>query len=754
MSEYIESKDKEEEDSRQSQRRGTPWLLGGLVLLLLSVMVMQQVLGLWEIVTPDSVHVTLLLYAFSCFNFIAFTVFSLIFVRSLLKLRRERRARQLGSRIKTRLVVNSIAVSLLPITGMAVFSFVFLNRALDKWFRRLPADVEESANKALSEDIIAQKAALLDSANTLAVVLNQEPTFDQSKDSLRRFIESIGIDALKIVSPDCNTFIISDHSKAYTNEERYLLEQHLDRAPPLTKASLTPSLDNSKYITALVNFDPNGKLMVARAYRENPLLAQISAGTAGYQQLKKKQGEARLLGLSVLGCLTLLLLFTTTWWAIHFARGIATPIKAMAEAANEVASGNLNHRVTVDAEDELAILAESFNAMTEQLAENRRRLEATTDELREKNLALEERRNYIETVLESLSTGVISFDGEDRITTINAAALAMLRLDTSPLPGTSLSELVNSEDYSILNRLLKRARRSGRATEQTELGRSNQEVATLPIALTATALRSSPGIRSGVVLVIEDLSELLSAQRTAAWSEVAQRMAHEIKNPLTPIQLSAERIFRNFTRMNDGNGSSKNGDSYSQEHVGQVIGECTNTIIREVTSLKLMVDEFSLFARLPHAQLKLANINEVVQQAVTLYTDRLDGIRLDVLLGQALPPAMLDTEQLRRVFINLIDNSLEALASIEEERRITVATGYDPSRNLLLVEVADTGHGIPRSNFAKLFQPYFSTRERGTGLGLAIVHRIITEHGGRIRAGSNHPRGAKFTIELPSIENS
>jgi nitrogen fixation/metabolism regulation signal transduction histidine kinase len=236
-------------------------------------------------------------------------------------------------------------------------------------------------------------------------------------------------------------------------------------------------------------------------------------------------------------------------------------------------------------------------------------------------------------------------------------------------------------------------------------------------------------------------------------------MAHEIKNPLTPIQLSAERIAKNFHRGANGdqnrerNGQNGAAADHDRERVERVVDECTATITREVAGLKAMVDEFSRFARLPHARLEVADLNEVVRQSVALYEDRLDGVRMDVHLARTLPPVMLDAEQLRRVFVNLIDNSLEALTDIEGERRMTVATMHDPRRALLLAEVTDTGHGISRTDFARLFQPYFSTRSRGTGLGLAIVQRIVTEHGGRIRAEANHPRGAKFVIELPVVSS-
>jgi len=280
----------------------------------------------------------------------------------------------------------------------------------------------------------------------------------------------------------------------------------------------------------------------------------------------------------------------------------------------------------------------------------------------------------------------------------------------------------------------------------------------LPVAMTATALRGSSDGGRGVVLVIEDLSELLSAQRAAAWSEVARRMAHEIKNPLTPIQLSAERIAKSYRRAK-GNGdihgdrnapNGKPAERDDDRHVAAVIDECTETISREVAGLKAMVDEFSRFARLPAARPGIADLNEVVGQAVGLYEERLDGVSIKLDLDPELPPALLDTEQMRRVFVNLIDNALDALVRCEGEKRIAIKTSRDAERSLLLAEISDTGQGIEPGDFKRLFQPYFSRRDSGTGLGLAIVQRIILEHRGKIRAETNYPRGARFVIELPA----
>ena len=403
----------------------------------------------------------------------------------------------------------------------------------------------------------------------------------------------------------------------------------------------------------------------------------------------------------------------------------------------------------------------------------RRHIEDGATALREKNLALEERRNYIETVLESLSTGVVSLDQNDCVTTINTAAISILRLSEAPPAWAKLTTLLSSEDRVALERLMRRARRAGRAAEQSQLTRGTVGGA-IPVALTATALRGPTGDGRGVVLVIEDLSELLSAQRAAAWSEVARRIAHEIKNPLTPIQLSAERIARNFqVRLNGSepravatgfsgateladasstNGNGENGFALTadnREELTRVVEECTTSITREVAGLKALVDEFSRFARMPPPRMEPGDLNEVIRQAVQLYAERLDGVELELLLAEQLPPALLDTEQLKRVFVNLTDNALEALAEMPDDRGLTIKTRHDSARDLLIATVEDTGEGIPAGDFKRLFQPYFSTRGRGTGLGLAIVARIITEHGGRVYAEANVPHGARFVIELP-----
>ena len=725
-----------------TRRRFLLWVLGVTVLLMLAIIVSQQ-LWLWTVVRPDTPADALVLYALSTLNFVAFVVFLFIFVRNLLKLRRERKERQLGSKVKTRLLVYFISISFLPITAMAVFSYLFLNRSLEKWFNPFPDEIVQQATEVKRLTLLSQDQTLRDTASLLVMLLNRQ-TPEERRATMDQIVASGQLTGIQIVGSDGSVVqrIRGDMSATDASELENLFAEARGFHGPTGDALV----DGKEFDALAVALNPSEMLIIAPQKRAaNDLTDLVTGSERDYQDLVRTQRRVRLLGLSTLGLMTLILLFVSSWVAIYLARGIATPIKALAEASKEVARGNLAHRVTTIADDELALLAESFNQMTAQLEENRSRIEAGAAELRDTNLALRERRNYIETVLQSLSTGVISIDENDRVTTLNTAASRMLGLVAKAEDSPKLSSLIGSEDWSVVNRVLRRARRTGQATEQTQLDRGGGP---LPVAMTATALRDSIGPRRGVVLVIEDLSELLAAQRAAAWSEVARRMAHEIKNPLTPIQLSAERIAKSYARTAANGGS--NGSTGDEKRVAAVISECTETITREVAGLKAMVDEFSRFARLPATRLEVASLNDVITQAVGLYEERLNGVSLEMELDRALPQSMLDVEQLKRVFVNLIDNALHAMVSENGEKQITIVTRHDAERSVLRAEVADTGHGIDPADFRRLFEPYFSRRDSGTGLGLAIVQRIILEHGGRIRAEKNNPRGARFVIELPA----
>ncbi len=767
------------------RRRSVPWLLGGLVLFLLAIIVAQQLFNVWAVVPSETGSDTLLLYALSSLNFAAFVVFSFILLRSLLKLRRERRERLLGSRIQTRLLAYFIALSLLPITAMAAFSYLFINRSVEKWFGRLPESVVERVREQQRASLETQNRNFREMASLLATMIKDKPQSEWQA-TLNQLAATGDLSAIEIVSGSGEVLAHSETSipESQRPELNALLQQ--GRA---TRASAEALTDGKGFDLASVPLSGEWRLVVVpHRLADTDVSDTIAPSQSEYQHLVARQRKVRLLGLSTLGLMTLLLLFASMWVAIHLARGLAAPIKSLAEASKEVARGNLSHRVDTVGDDELALLAESFNQMTAELDQNRRHIEAGATALQEKNLALEERRHYIETVLDSLSTGVISLDRADCVTTINAAAASILKLSEPPPAWAKLSSILSNDDRLVLDRLIRRARRTGRAAEQSRLTRGSASSAAMPVALTATALRGTSSESRGVVLVIEDLSELLAAQRAAAWSEVARRIAHEIKNPLTPIQLSAERIARNFhVRLNGvtepgGYGTARgservspaqeagleavardsnangNGDNSSalalteenREELTRVVEECTTSITREVAGLKALVDEFSRFARLPNPRLELGDLNEVIRQSALLYHERLDGVELKLELAEQLPPAMFDTEQIKRVFVNLTDNALEALASVSDKRIVRIATRHDATREVLVAEVEDTGEGIPDGDFKRLFQPYFSTKGRGTGLGLAIVERIIFEHRGRIYAEANSPHGARFVIELPT----
>ena len=743
------------------RRRTVPWLLAGTVLILLAIIVAQQLFNFATVLPPETGSDTLLLYALSSLNFAAFIVFSFILLRSLLRLRRERRERQPGSRIQTRLLIYFIGLSLLPITAMAAFSYLFLNRSIEKWMGRLPENVVERVREQQRDSLLLQNEKLRETATLLAATVKPRPQAEWQT-ALDQLSATGRLAAIEIIADDGQ--LLARAQAPIPDSQKEELRTILRNGE---QSSVDSIADGKGFDLASAPLTSGTRLIfVPQRLGDTDINDTIAGSQKEYQHLLQRQRKVRLLGVSTLGLMTLLLLFASTWVAIHLSRGFAAPIRSLVGASKEVARGNLSYRVDTIADEELALLAESFNQMTAELDANRKHIEAGAETLKEKNLALEERRNYIETVLESLSTGVVSLDQNDCVTTINTAAVSILRLSEAPPAWAKLTALLNAEDRVVLERLLRRARRAGRAAEQAQLTR-NSAAGAMPVMLNATALRETSKDGRGVVLVIEDLSELLAAQRAAAWSEVARRIAHEIKNPLTPIQLSAERIARNFRVRSNGvstpNGSDEvqqlngqlptngngAGTEESDQELNRIVEECTTSITREVAGLKALVDEFSRFARMPAPRLEIGDLNELIRQTGQLYTDRLAGVELRLSLDEELPAAMLDAEQMKRVFVNLIDNALEALADLTEEGRVTISTKHDSNRDLILATVEDTGEGIPVSDFKRLFQPYFSTRGRGTGLGLAIVSRIVTEHGGRVFAEPNTPRGARFVLELP-----
>lgn len=708
------------ENERKSARRVSPWLLGAIVLVLLTFLVLLQSSNLWKNLAVETANDTLLLYALSSLNFFAFVVFGFIFLRNIVKLTRERRALALGSKFKTRLWLYFFLISILPIVAMAGFSYLFMNRALERWFTQIPEDVVRRAQLLKNRAIALQAEKFRESTEMLAITLDEHQI---GTGELGRLADTGKLSFVEVLAKDGKTVEAASRVDLNNSDFREIVAMARDGR------TADPRINDGRGFDAAVAKLRDGRrlIVVAALYEEENAGQVIDQALQEFDRLKDQQLTVRQIGLSTLGLLTFLLIFASSWTAVYIARGLTVPVNALVEGANEIARGKVGFQVDVLAEDELVLLVRSFNQMSAKLREN--------------STELEERRRYIETVLQSLSTGVISFDKANHVTTINRAAARILRLEDGDFSGIELGGLFSDENRAVIERLFGRARRVGQASEQTVLQREDPAGAAdggacLPVALFATTLPMTPDDASGLVLVIEDLSELIAAQRASAWAEVARRMAHEIKNPLTPIQLSAERIAKRFAQAGNADPSIR------------IVTDGTETILREVNSLKSLVDEFSRFARLPSVKLEAGNVNDVVGQAAALFEDR--GVEIEVELAEALPDAMIDIEQLKRVFVNLIENAVEAFDDSQSDKRVTVKTRHDVARDVVVAEIADNGYGIAPSDFQKLFQPYFSTKGRGTGLGLAIVQRIVTEHRGKINASNHASGGARFVIEIPA----
>lgn len=699
---------------------------------------------------PDQPDDPFLLYVLTAFNFVAFTVFLFIWARLLIRLRQERRAQQLGSRLKTRLVWYFIVVVILPLVLLGVFSYGVINVTIEKWFGEPYQNVLREA-LSLSEEQMADqmhdlrqmmrwlRASVDTAADATALKAIIEPALSAEQANEFLLIELVDSDGRPVVSHAKPGVEIPSAARAALSK---LLR---DRRPDQeTIEPVWVGNEQSPMLIAAMPVGQRGHTMAA-LYQPRPALAEKVANIRRehdrYQSLYRRQGQIRRSTFQVLGLVTFLLLFVATWTAIHLAKGITIPIEALAEATRRVSMGDLTQTVNVPAQDELAILVQSFNQMTAQLSENRMMLESSAAQLRQTNLTLDERRRYIETVLESLSTGIISFDAAERITTLNQAARRILHLNELPQTATALMQtlqsVISQESIHQLRRMIQKAGRTGFATVDVEM---HHPAGVSHLIVSASALRDDQSQLQGMVVMLEDITELVRAQRQAVWSEVARRMAHEIKNPLTPIQLSAQRIVKHLDRA----------DALHEAPDQQMIRECTAAIIGEVHTLQRMVNEFTRFARLPPAVLEENSLNQVVASTLKLYEDRLNGVIIESVLDERLPSVRFDAEQIKRALVNLIDNALEAVHHVSGEQRISVRTRYYPEQELAQIIVSDTGVGIEPKDYAKLFTPYFSKRPHGTGLGLSIVNRIIAEHHGRVRVQPNQPRGVQFIIELPT----
>ncbi len=745
------------EAGRRVRRRLRIALLAVATILMFALLFAQAALDTEPWISPDSAGEAVILYALSTINILAFVVLLMLLVRNIIKLRRERRQMKLGAKFKTRLVTYFISLSLLPVIFLFIVTNTLINRSMEKWFSEPTNQMVENAVKIEDSYVRAERQGMERAAGALARLLAGAPAgkiqsalaveCEDQEFFLARLYNPSGrvvAEASSVRFESLPEEFRADWTRARMEAVRGGVFSVLANQGPERPMSLIAASP-----VALRVAGSHGAVVVARWF--SPELSErvktINRFKDDYDALKRKQKWLKNNALIALALITLLILFIAFWLALYVARSIADPVQQLAQATERIKSGDLSYRAGVVGDDELAALALSFNEMTAEISENRRRLERSASELQTINAKLEERRRYIETVMQSLSAGVVSLDENSDVTMINEAARRLLRVERDEAVGLPLEALLPEAHREELRRMIMRAAPPRPVT--SEIHFTFPDRTKLDAGVTVTALDDPSGRSRGAVIVIEDLTELIEAQRRAAWSEVARRMAHEIKNPLTPIRLSAERLAKNLL----GRPGAANGQSGRlSDRQAEIVRECVAMIGAEVTTLQRMVDEFSNFARLPKAAMKTASLNEVVVNALKLYDDRLDGVRLTSKLAPNLPRAMIDCEQIKRALVNLIDNAAEAMAEVSGERSLTVITREVPERRSLELIVADTGPGIPPEDRERVFEPYFTTRARGAGLGLAIVSRIVAEHQGRIRAQENSPRGARFIIELPVSE--
>ena len=702
------------------------WFSGLLVTILLAAVFTLGSLGLP--VTPDKRNEVLVLFAVSTFIVAALIVFGLILLRSLLRLG----AQQAGVRFRTKMVVGAMAISLLPVVFMFVISYGLVNRSLSRWF---PQPLEEAARESqtLINDLGKREHERLNEyAQSAENQLGPNPTSDDVKNLFARL--QPGIDGLIVLDA-------SGHTTAQATDfplsasDPVAFDRKMPSGAEIWKAG-------SVYANLGRVASGDGSVLVLRRTTSDTIErpARIQAQLDEYKQSSQGYKAYKKLVLLTLSFFTLALLVSVTWVALFLSKQVTVPIQALAEGTREVSRGNFAYRVDVETRDELGMLVQSFNNMTSQLADSRHQIDDFTRNLQVALQEIERRRKLLETVLESIPTGVISLDAEGRVVTLNTAAYRIF--GDSARDAHTVDDLVGEEATEEFRVLLRRALRIGTISKAIELRPKGRVTHT---AVTVSALGAS-NANSGYVVVVDDLTDLLRAQKLAAWQEVAQRIAHEIKNPLTPIQISAERLGRFLAR----NRSDSTVASRDLE-LEKVVGECATSIGREVEALKSLVDEFSRFVRFPHARLAIADANVIAANALDVFRGRLHGIKIRTDFAVDLPPMRADSELLRSVLVNLIDNAAESLEG-SPAKELMVTTRTVSHGAALEIVVADTGRGISPDDKDKLFLPHFSTKDRGTGLGLAIAARVAAEHHGSIRVEDNSPVGSRFILRLPAAE--
>ena len=731
----------------ENKRHQVSLIASILLLLVLIVLAFWQTSFTFDFLPGRPVE-TVVLWGISML--IGLGVFALGFMvfRSLLKLYIERRVNRLGSKIKTKLVVGALGLSILPVVCLVVFSFYFLNRTLDKWFSWPTTQILDNSLEVARElnDVMRQKAETdarwIGSIPDVAAVLEGRGSSARLGTAIQQLIDGGEFQYVALLRPG--------------DEEAFVEFSGEGLLPPVRREALEGKIvsgltEDEDHVYARVPVRSGrrelGTIVVAQQIPPD-LVARRSAMQQHYRDYSSFHGESRRYRYfysGLLGLIAIFVIFVATWLALFLSKQIIVPIEALVQATGQLSSGHLDYRVHTPAIDELAALVHSFNHMTQQLESKTHQLQESNQGLAQANAELDDRRRFIEAILESITPGVVSVSADGEIRKVNSSLRQIFPAETVE-KAKHVADLFSEEDRAELAYMMNRAQRTGLAGGEFTV---KQEGQILHLAVTVSALereREQQRDEPGFVIVLEDTTELLRAQKSAAWNEVARRVAHEIKNPLTPIALSAERMGRLLDRLETATAPA------DRQKVQEQFEKCTATIAREVETLRDLVDEFSQFSRFPTAQLMRADLNSVVEEGVDVFQGRLDGIVLRRELRSGLADVFIDPQQFKRVMVNLIDNAAEAVKD-SWVREILISTAPGPLPDTVELVVADSGSGISAEDKEKLFLPYFSTKKRGTGLGLAIANRILNDHQAAIRVEDNRPTGSRFIIEVPTAES-
>jgi len=703
-----------------------------LVILITTLMVI--VFAFFEVQLPDvspeySLSGNIAFFLLININIILLVLLVFLVVRNLVKLVFERKRRILGSRLRVRLVLAFVGLSLVPSLLLFVIAGGFVTRSFERWF---DLQVENSLQGSLEiGQTYYQNSAnnALFYARQLSQRISQERLFDaQRLGELKEFVQSkqreYNLGTVELFSPDRRLVVVAFNDQVPTGVTIKAESEFLNRALRGLEVTRTQEFGESDVIRGGVPlYSADRRIIgvvvvdyfVPKSITKRAL--EISRSYEQYKHLAFLKTPVKNSYILTLLLITLVIIFAATWFGLYLAKGITVPIQKLAEGTHEVAHGNWDYKIESGGDDEIGTLVDSFNQMT--------------GDLKQITAELERRGKFVETLLANVAAGVISVNPAGQITTWNMAAERMLGLSAAGALGRNYEEVFESESLHVMREIVESVKDRGSVEREIRIPLSEQHLTAM---VSAASLRDDEGRTVGVMVFLEDITQIQKVQRMEAWREVARRIAHEIKNPLTPIQLSAERLRKRYAPMLEGNGA--------------ILDKCTSTIIQQVEELKNLVNEFSQFARLPSAQLATSDLNEIVQEALFLFKEGHREVHFHCRPG-VIPPVELDREQIKRVLINLLDN---AVAAVAEKGEIRLATSYDRSRAVVCLEVSDDGCGLAPDIKSKIFEPYFSTKENGTGLGLTIVSQIVEDHRGYVRVRPNEPRGTRFTIELPVHE--